>query len=67
MVEKAVTQHDWEDDHLIIAARDMQVDVIIGYRVLPDDLRGRGITRVVRLVFRERIWAVFANTPLREG
>ena len=33
--KEAVPQHAWEDDLLIIAARDIQVDVIIGYRFIP--------------------------------
>jgi hypothetical protein len=55
VAEEAVPQHDWENDHLIIAVRDIQVDVIIGFRFMPDDLRGRESTGVAPLVFRERI------------
>jgi hypothetical protein len=64
VVEEAVPQRDWEDDHPIIAARDIQADVIIGYRFMPEDLRDRGINRVAQLVFRERVRAVFAQKPL---
>jgi putative transposase len=63
-----VSQRDWDDAHLINAARDVHADdPAFGYRFISDELPGRGITagenRVARLCSQERIWSVFAKKP----
>jgi transposase InsO family protein len=63
-----VSQRDWDDAHLINAARDVHADdPAFGYRFIADELPGRGITagenRVARLCSQERIWSVFAKKP----
>lgn len=61
-----VSQRDWDDAHLINAARDIHADdPAFGYRFIADELPGRGITagenRVARLCSQERIWSIFAK------
>ncbi len=61
-----LSQRDWDDAHLISAARDIHADnPAFGYRFISDELPGRGITagenRVARLCFWERIWSIFAK------
>ena len=61
-----VSQRDWDDAHLINAARDIHADdPAFGYRFIADELPGRGITagenRVARLCSQERIWSTFAK------
>lgn len=61
-----VTQLDWDDAHLINAAREIHADdPAFGYRFIADELPGRGIAagenRVARLCSQERIWSVFAK------
>ena len=61
-----MTQRDWDDAHLINAARDIHADdPAFGYRFIADELPGRGITagenRVARLCSQERIWSVVAK------
>ncbi len=61
-----VSQRDWDDAHLINAARDILADdPAFGYRFIADELSGRGITagenRVARLCSQERIWSTFAK------
>ncbi|WP_414056439.1 IS3 family transposase [Prescottella equi] len=61
-----VTQRDWDDAHLINAAREIHADdPAFGYRFIADELPGRGIAagenRVARLCSQERIWSVFAK------
>ena len=61
-----VSQRDWDDAHLINAARDIHADdPAFGYRFIADELPGRGITagenRVARLFSQERIWSIFAK------
>ena len=60
------TQRDWDDAHLINAARDIHADdPAFGYRFIADELPSRGITagenRVARLCSQERIWSIFAK------
>jgi putative transposase len=60
------SQRDWDDAHLINAARDIHAhDPAFGYRFIADELPGRGIAagenRVARLCPQERIWSVFAK------
>lgn len=59
-------QRDWDDAHLINAARDIHADdPAFGYRFIADELPGRGIiageNRVARLCSQERIWSIFAK------
>jgi putative transposase len=66
--KEPVSQRDWDDAHLINAARDIHADdPAFGYRFISDELQGRGITagenRVARLCSQERIWSVFAKKP----
>lgn len=61
-----VSQRDWDDAHLINAARDIHADdPVFGYRFIADELPGRGITagenRVARLCSQQRIWSIFAK------
>ncbi|RDI10341.1 transposase InsO family protein [Rhodococcus sp. AG1013] len=61
-----VTQRDWDDAHLIDAAREIHADdPAFGYRFIADELPDRGITagenRVARLCSQERIWSVFSK------
>ncbi|BBZ48103.1 IS3 family transposase [Mycobacterium parmense] len=61
-----VSQRDWDDAHLINAARDIHADdPAFGYRFIADELPGRGITAgensVARLCSQERIWSIFAK------
>ncbi|MBY6540097.1 IS3 family transposase [Rhodococcus sp. BP-349] len=61
-----VTQRDWDDAHLIHAARSIHADdPAFGYRFIADELPDRGITagenRVARLCSQERIWSVFSK------
>ena len=61
-----LSQRDWDDAHLINAARDIHADdPAFGCRFIADELPGRGITagenRVVRLCSQERIWSIFAK------
>lgn len=61
-----VTQRDWEDAHLIDAARAIHADdPAFGYRFIADELSDRGISagenRVARLCSQERIRSVFAK------
>jgi len=66
--KEPVSQRDWDDAHLINAARDIHADdPAFGYRFISDELPGRGIAagenRVARLCSQERIWSVFAKKP----
>ncbi len=61
-----VSQRDWDDAHLIDAARDIHADdPTFGYRFIADELGDRGIrageNRVQRLCSQQRIWSVFAR------
>lgn len=61
-----VSQRDWDDAHLINAARDIHADdPAFGYRLIADELPGHGITagenRVARLCSQERIWSIVAK------
>ena len=61
-----VSQRDWDDAHLINAARDIHHDdPTFGHRFIADELPARGITagvnRVARLCSQERIWSVHAK------
>lgn len=61
-----VTQRDWDDAHLIDAARAIHADdPAFGYRFIADELPARGITagenRVARLCSQERIWSAFSK------
>jgi transposase InsO family protein len=61
-----VTQRDYDDAHLINAARDIHSDdPEFGYRFIADELPAKGITasenRVARLCSQERIWSVHAK------
>jgi transposase InsO family protein len=61
-----VTQRDWADAHLINAAREIHGDDPgFGYRVIADELPGKGITagenRVARLCSQERIWSIHSK------
>ena len=61
-----LSQRDWDDAHLINAARDIHADdPAFGYRFIADELPGRGIAasenRVARLCSQERIWSIFAK------
>jgi putative transposase len=61
-----LTQRDWDDAHLINAARDIHADdPAFGYRFIADELPERGIVagenRVARLCSEERIWSIFAK------
>jgi transposase InsO family protein len=61
-----VSQRDWDDAHLINAARDIHHDdPEFGHRFIADELPARGITagvnRVARLCSQERIWSVHAK------
>jgi putative transposase len=61
-----VSQRDWDDAHLINAARDIHTDgPAFGYRFIADELPAREITagenRVARLCSYERIWSIFAK------
>jgi putative transposase len=66
--KEPVSQRDWDDAHLINAARDIHADdPAFGYRFISDELPERGIiageNRVARLCSQERIWSVFAKKP----
>jgi transposase InsO family protein len=61
-----VTQRDWDDAHLINAAREIHADDPgFGYRFITDELPGKGITagenRVARLCSQERIWSIHSK------
>ena len=61
-----VSQRDWDDAHLINAARDIHHDdPTFGHRFIADELPAYGITagvnRVSRLCSQERIWSVHAK------
>lgn len=61
-----VSQRDWDDVHLINAARDIPADdPAFGYRFIADELRACGTTAgensVSRLRSPEHIWSVFAK------
>lgn len=61
-----LSQREWDDAHLINAARDIHADdPAFGYRFIADELPSRGITagenRVARLCSQERIWSIFAK------
>lgn len=61
-----MSQRDWDDAHLINAARDIHADdPAFGYRFIADELPERGITavenRVARLCSQEHIWSSFAK------
>ncbi|WP_433579236.1 IS3 family transposase [Nocardia brasiliensis] len=65
--QSPVSQRDWDDAHLIDAARDIHADDPgFGYRFIADELGDRGIrageNRVQRLCSQQRIWSsVFAR------
>lgn len=66
MAQSPLSQRDWDDAHLINAARDIHADdPAFGYRFIADELPSRGITagenRVARLCSQDRIWSIFAN------
>lgn len=61
-----VTQRDWDDPHLVHAARSIHADdPAFDYRFIADELPDRGISasenRVARLCSQERIWSVFSK------
>ncbi len=61
-----VTQRDFDDAHLINAARDLHGDdPEFGYRFIADELPSKGITagenRVARLCSQERIWSIHSK------
>ena len=61
-----VSQRDWDDAHLINAARSIHADdPAFGYRFIADELPDHGIVagenRVARLCSQERIWSVFSK------
>jgi transposase InsO family protein len=61
-----VTARDWDDAHLIHAAREIHHDDPgLGYRFITDELAGRGITasrnRVNRLCTVARIWSAHSR------
>ncbi len=61
-----VTQRDWDDAHLLNAARDIHHDdPEFGYRFIADELAGRGIhagrNRVNRLCTSQRIFSVHSR------
>jgi putative transposase len=61
-----VTQRDWDDAHLINAARDIHADdPTFGYRFIADELAAAGVVagenRVARLCSQERIWSIHAK------
>jgi hypothetical protein len=61
-----VTQRDWDDAHLINAARDIhRDDPAFGYRFIADELTDQGHSagenRVWRLCSQERIWSSHAK------
>lgn len=61
-----VTQRDWDDAHLISAAREIPGDDPgFGYRFIADELPAKGITagenRVARLCSQERIWSIHSK------
>ncbi|RZT17497.1 transposase InsO family protein [Kribbella sp. VKM Ac-2569] len=61
-----VTQRDYDDAHLINAAREIHGDDPgFGYRFIADELQVLGITagenRVARLCSQERIWSIHAK------
>jgi putative transposase len=60
------SQRDWDNAHLINAARDIHHDDPgFGYRFIADELPARGVTagenRVARLCSQEQIWSSFAK------
>ena len=64
--KQSVTQRDWDDAHLIHAARSIHADdTAFGYRFIADKLPDHGIAacenRVARLCSQERIWSVFSK------
>ena len=59
MAQSTLSPRDWDDAHLINAARDIHADdPAFGYRFIADELPGRGITagenRVARLCSQEQ-------------
>lgn len=61
-----VTQRDYDDAHLINAAREIHGDdPAFGYRFIADELQVLGITagenRVARLCSQERIWSIHSK------
>ncbi|MFW0775263.1 IS3 family transposase [Paenarthrobacter nitroguajacolicus] len=61
-----VTERDWIDAHLVNAALDIHADdPAAGYRLIADELPGKGITagenRVQRLCRDHGIWSVFSK------
>lgn len=61
-----VTSRDWDDAHLINAARDIHADdPTFGYRFIADELAAGGLkageNRVARLCSQERIWSIHAK------
>lgn len=61
-----VSQRDWDNAHLINAARDIHADdPAFGYRFIADELPEHGIrageNRVARLCRQEQIWSVFSK------
>lgn len=61
-----VSQRDWENAHLINAARKIHADdPMFGYRFIADELPEHGITagenRVARLCSQEQIWSMFSK------
>jgi len=61
-----VTQRDWDDAHLIQAAREIhQDDPAFGYRYIRDELAEQGIVasrnRVNRLCTQQRLWSVHSR------
>lgn len=61
-----MSQRDWDNAHLINAARKIHADdPMFGYRFIADELPEHGITasenRVARLCSQEQIWSVFSK------
>ena len=66
-----VTQRDWDDAHLIHAARDVHHDdPEFGYRFIRDELAERGVhagrNRVNRLCTVQRLWSVHSRKRGRQ-
>jgi transposase InsO family protein len=66
-----VSQRDWDDAHLINAARDVHHDdPEYGYRLIRDELAGRGVhagrNRVNRLCTVQHLWSVHSRKRGRQ-
>jgi putative transposase len=64
--KQPVTQRDWDDAHLINAALEIHDGAPeFGYRLVADELPGKGISagenRVARLCSQQRIWSLHSK------